>query len=120
MGGEYIVELVDPDEIEGPRRVSVDFNRGAITEGYYGTLVEWLIQSDRTVVVERGGFPITVGLSGFDPTDEEFVYIGIVNEGLDSVRRAENPRTLESVETEDTYIGSDGIVIVTSRSPKIS
>lgn len=121
VGAEYSVELVDPEELS-PQRYDINFPSltGTILQGYYGSLLEWLSDDGTVISVERDDTPCTTRLAGYDPIDREYIFWGLTADTLSALRRNEIPPIIESRELDDTYIGSDGMVISTASSPELS
>lgn len=117
IGDTYSAELVDPSSEEQFRPISINFEKNAIINGYYKPIFDWL--SERMTTIERQGIRLVIKLAGFDPADNEFIFLGLEESVLNSVRCNELPKRLNSVDIADAYIGTDGIVVATSLDPEI-
>jgi len=116
IGDTYSAELVDPPAEEQFWPISINFEQNAIVIGYYKPIVDWL--SERSTTIERQGIPLVMRLAGFDPADNEFIFLGLVENVLKAVRHNELTERLNSVDLEDAYIGTDGIAVITSHNPE--
>lgn len=112
----YSVDLVDPARDKAYTSVDIDFQADAVVKGYYDPVGEWLTEDRGTTTIARERVPLVVRLAGFDPVDGEFLFIGLREDALKVIQHGELPARLESRDLDDTFIGSDGLVIVTSRT----
>jgi len=112
----YTVELVDPAESDTDRtNQMISFPGNAIIRGYYGALTDWLAVDDTSIRIRRGGADLRVKLAGYDTQEREFVFWGMTQSAAEAVARSEIPRSEVTTDISDTCIGSDGIVVTTSR-----
>lgn len=118
VGRTYSAVLVDPPPDPRQSDIHINFNEQALVKGYYGPLVEWL--SSGAITIERADYRLYVHLAAFDPVDNEFIFFGLTEEMFHAARELWLPRPSEvDRETDDAYIGTDGIVVVTSESREI-
>jgi len=112
----YRVYLVDPDgpTQDGASPQPTEVLKTAIRR-YYGTLAALLSEGD-TRIINRGGHDVSVALVGYDTLDQEYMYLGMATDAFRTVANSELPARIEARDLSDTYIGSDGVVVVTSRS----
>jgi hypothetical protein len=113
----YTVALVDPPENDQDG-VGLEFEPDAVLRGYYVPLVEFLTQQQAQTSVVQGR-RIVSRMVAFDSVDLEYVYLGMTDDALRSVRSGELPSIVQGVEFDNGYIGSDGVVISTSKTPNL-
>jgi len=119
VGDTYSAKLVDPpaEEAFGPGSISINFEQSAIIDGYYRPIFDWL--TERTSTIERQDIRLVMKLAAFDPVDDEYIFLGLEDQAVDSIRRNELPERLNSLDLADAYIGADGIALVTSHEPEV-
>jgi hypothetical protein len=111
----YSAEFVDPEDNETNYGVSIDFENSAMIGGYYGVLVDWL--KDDAINFVSDDTRLIIKLAGFDPTDREYIYLGLTHKALNSLKENTLPACIGPLETADSYVGSDSISITTSPEP---
>ena len=117
VGDTYSAELVDPSMEDQDFFITIDFEENALIKGYYEPIVYWL--SERTTTIKREGMRLIMKLAGFDPADNEFIFLGLEENVLDSIRRNVLPERIYSADISDAYIGTDGIAVITSHRPEV-
>ena len=120
VGSNYSVNLVDPNPSDTIQR-SLTFRdlSVAIIQGYYGSLYEWLSNTDATITVQRGQQEIVTRLAGYEPSEREYLFLGLTKYTMESLQRNQIPERVVAQEFADTYLGSDGIAITTSPTPEL-
>ena len=118
VGQAYSTELVDPQSEEQQRPVEIKFKQSAIIMGYYDPILEWL--SEGTATIERGSVRLVMRRTAFDPVDGEFVFLGMTEDVMKKTKCKELPQRQDSKDLTDTYIGSDGLAIITSSKEALS
>lgn len=117
IGSTYSAELVDPPTSDEQLPVSIDLEENAMINGYYGPIAEWL--SEQPLPAEREGESLVMKMAGFDPADNEYIYLGLTETTQQSIKEHTLPERIKSLDLSDTYIGSDGIVIMTTNQPGV-
>lgn len=118
VGDKYFAELVDPsEEYENISPTTIDFEQKAIITGYYGPISDWF--SEQSSTIRRGDQRLTAKLAGFNADDNEFIFLGLDSDVIGAVRENMIPDYIQVLELEDTYIGRDGIAVITSRNPEL-
>lgn len=117
IGDTYSAELVDPPTEEQFLPISITFEQNAIINGYYKSIFDWL--AERTTTIEREGYRLIIKLAGFDPADNEYIFLGLEDQVFNSIRRNELPERLNSADISDAYIGTDGFAVITSYNPEV-
>jgi hypothetical protein len=115
VGQIYSAELMDPPPDEQPPPVELRFESGALAKGYYGAILDWL--SEGGTNIERGETQLVVKRAAFDPVDNEFVFLGLTDIAMKTITHNQFPPRRNAKDLTDTYIGSDGLAVVTSPEP---
>lgn len=112
----YRSELVDPpmEKLENAVSISFDRDPDALIEAYYGALRDFLNES--ALEVERGDRRLVLRLAAFDPADLEYVFVGMDAQALQAVNDGVLPKLEREVDQDDSYLGLDGVCILTSAS----
>ena len=123
VGNPYSVYLVDPPPDDDETHTSIEIDSHNLVSQYYSPLREWLADGVRNIV--REGIPLVVKQAAFDPLNDEFVFLGLrqdVLDMLDGAAQSDMVRVAPHMgfDLADSYIGSDGIAVVTSQSQNIS
>jgi hypothetical protein len=113
----YLAKLVDPPQEEESWPITIKFEQNAIIKGYYGPVVDWL--SERAITIEHGNTNLVVKRVGFDPTESEYVFLGLTENTLNTLKENKLPERLKATDIEDMYIGTDGVVLFTSTEPEV-
>lgn len=119
VGRNYSVRLVDPKAQRGLTKVKLEFEtqESDLVEAYYGPLRDVLThagEGDPVFKVGRGNTNLTAKLVAYDSADREFIFVGMSDEALSAISDGKMPAMEHEFDGDDYYIGSDGIVLLTS------
>lgn len=124
VGPIFTVTLNDPEPEEQQPNLTVELGPAAIVQSYYGPVTDFLseeyVSTGVVRSIERGGRSLTVRLAAYDSIDGEFVFVGMEPRAIAAVKGNELPPPVIPMESADTYLGADGIAIVTSTSAELS
>ena len=119
----FRAELIDPPD-DGIQRTSkksqrirqpIDSRR--LQTHFYRPLRDWL--GDDVRVVERGEVRVRVRVAAYDADAAEYVLIGLSEEAFDLANDQALPPLHAGIETEDAYIGGDGVVLILSARSQV-
>lgn len=113
IGETYTAEIVDPEPDEETQHTEIEFEKGAVLQVYYGSLLNWL--KEQGTSAKRGQHSLRLALAGYDPVEGEAVYLGLTEKAYRAGISGELPKTGEAVESGDMYVGADGVVVFTSQ-----
>lgn len=108
----YTAEIVDPEPDDETQHTKIEFEEGAVLQVYYGSLLSWLKEQGKPV--EWGQQKLILALAGYDSVEGKAVYLGLTEDTYRAGISGKILKTGEAVETEDMYVGADGVVVVTS------
>lgn len=122
VGTPYSVELVDPPAEKEPQSVSYMLTDGAVVSGYYGPIMGWLAetQAAQRARSHREGHALILQRAAFDAVSNNFVFFGMTAEAFEQVQANVVPDRRQPMKLADGYLGSDGVVIVTSPNPDLT
>jgi len=116
-GPVFMIDFVDPPHHGESEHIDLVVSRETILTRYYGAFRDWL--SGQNSYTERGQELLRLRRAAFDPVESEFVYIGMTERAFQAVHEGELPEPVPSFELPDTYMGSDGLVVLTSPRPDL-
>lgn len=102
-------KLVDPPP--KPGSIDLQMNPDDLGAGYYKPYIDFLGQG--LFKVARGQRTFLVRPVSYDPIDHEYVYVGLE----DRFYFGEVNETVAPIDDPQMYVGSDGVVIITSDTP---
>lgn len=112
IGRVLRAELVDPssDDTHG---IELELSEAEFLDTYYRPIRRWVSEGTR---ITREGHEMRVRLAAFDAADSEFVWIGLAASRISQELEGQAGGDLEF---EDVYLGTDGIVVATSREQEL-
>lgn len=113
---QLFAEFVDPIFEEQEEAITIDFAENALIKGYYGPMIEWLSQG--TTVAEYEGRRFILKLAGYDAAQNQFIFLGLEENALNSINKGILPERMEALESQKAYIGSDSVIVVYSHHPE--
>jgi len=120
VGDTYSVLVEDPPPDGDRQSVGVEFDTPDMVTSYYGPFVQWLLESPtQASIVERSRFRITAARAGYDPEFGRFIFLGMTADALASAANRILPEASQPADLEDCYVGSDGVVVLTSSAPNL-
>ena len=110
----YSIELVDPPPGRGDVSLSFPNGRRDIVEYYYGCWRDALREPQ--FKTGRNEYTFRLLLAAYDSVEREYIFAGIEDRTWEMAANGEMTESLNPFETEDCYMGADGIVVIISKA----
>ena len=111
------IRLVDPPPDDDERPSDLEIDAGSLVRAYYDPYDSWL--GDSGTSLEHRGVTFQVARAAYDPVDEQYVFVGVASAVLDHARRGQRPPAHPVVETESSYVGSNGVAVFEAQGPAV-
>ena len=97
-----------------PRKLS-EFSRA-----YYAVWMDVLKDKKNVVLCTRNGIKLRMyNMPIYDPIDQDWLWNGMTAETWTALSKNQEPKYVDDVEFDDVYIGSDGMVVLSTKTNKI-